>query len=115
MPKKPNEWRTLSSISIYQNPWMHVQEDDVLDAHGHKKTFGIVTMLDGSCVLPIDNEGYVYLAKQFRYGADAWSIECPGGSIDAGESPLHKPQNESFLKNLVLKLLSGQCLAPSNP
>jgi len=71
-----------------------VREDEITDDLGIDRTYGTVKVCDGICVLPIDNEGYVYLAKQFRYGVKKYSIECSGGAIDEGETPLETAKRE---------------------
>lgn len=41
-----------------------------------------------SAVIPIDDEGYVYVVKQYRKPVEKISIEIPAGKLDAGEEPL---------------------------
>jgi ADP-ribose pyrophosphatase len=38
-------------------------------------------------VLPITRAGEVVLVRQERHGAEAFTLELPGGIVDAGESP----------------------------
>lgn len=59
-----NTWKTTHSEIKYQNPWITVSESDVIDDLGNEKVYGVVTIGEGSCVLPIDDNGNVYLAKQ---------------------------------------------------
>ena len=41
----------------------------------------------GVCILPIDNEGYGYFVKQYRYGAGKVLLEAPAGKLEIGEDP----------------------------
>lgn len=92
--KRHGPWSVQSSKEVYKNQWITVREDAVVHDNGHTGVYGVVTLLSGVCVLPMDTEGNVYLAKQFRYGLGADSIEGPGGAIDAGESPLETAKRE---------------------
>jgi len=89
-------WQAKKSTQKYKNPWIEVVEDIVEDDLGNEKTFGVCRIEEGVCVLPIDTEGYVYLAKQYRYGAQKISIEGPGGAIDPGETPLDAAKRELY-------------------
>lgn len=87
-------WKLLKRKQIYKNPWISVREDILEDEKGKEKVYGVVSMGYGSSVLPIDNEGNVYLVKQFRYGAGEDTIESPGGSIDSDVNPLAAAKRE---------------------
>lgn len=78
-------WKLVKRKEIYKNPWISVREDIVEDEKGKEQLYGVVSINYGTCVLPIDTQGNVYLVKQYRYGAGEYLIECPGGSIDPNE------------------------------
>jgi len=42
----------------------------------------------GVCILPIDDEGYAYFVRQYRYGAEKVLLEAPAGKLEYGEEPL---------------------------
>lgn len=88
------KWTTQKSDLKYKNPWIEVVEDKVLTDQGQEKTYGVVRIVKGVCVLPLDTEGNVYLAKQFRYGLGDFSIEGPGGALDEGEEILTAAKRE---------------------
>ena len=52
---------------VYKNPWIEVREDNVLRSAGKKGVFGVVTMVPGNSILPLDQKGYVYLTKEYKY------------------------------------------------
>lgn len=93
---KDHHWKTLSSKLIFENPWLKLTEEKVLDDLGNEKNYGLVSMIHGVSVLPIDQNGDVYLVKQYRYGLKDFSIEPPGGAIDPGETPLEAAKRELF-------------------
>ena len=45
-------------------------------------------------IIPITPAGEVVMIRQFRHGADDFTIETPGGMIDAGETPLDAAARE---------------------
>ncbi|MBI2572270.1 NUDIX hydrolase [Candidatus Woesearchaeota archaeon] len=85
--KTKGPWRVDVSKVIYRNPWLMLEEDEV-EHSGVKSVFGYVTLKDGAHVLPIDEEGNVYLLEEFRYGIGKEVIEVAGGAIEKGETPL---------------------------
>ncbi|WP_161888817.1 NUDIX domain-containing protein [Pontibacter russatus] len=80
-----NPWTTLSTSHIYQNPWISVREDQVLNPKGGEGIYGVVSMKNKAIgIIPIDDEGYTYLVGQYRYPLNEYSWEIPmgGGLIE---------------------------------
>lgn len=93
--KFANPWRTLSSRSIYQNPWITVREDQVIRPDGQPGIYGVVHMNQKAIgVVPIDDEDHVYLVGQYRYTMEQYSWEIPEGGCPDGETPLQAAQRE---------------------
>ncbi|WP_299704245.1 NUDIX hydrolase [uncultured Pontibacter sp.] len=83
--EKHNPWTTLSSKDIYQNPWIKVREDQVLNPRGGKGIYGVVSFKNKAIgIIPVDDEGYTYLVGQYRYALNEYSWEIPmgGGLIE---------------------------------
>lgn len=91
---KNGPWKIKSSQEKYKNPWLKVREDKVIGRDGKDGVFGIVEMLEGVYILPIDQHGYVYLIEQFRYTIGRKSIEVAGGSLDSNEKPYDTAKRE---------------------
>lgn len=81
-------YKVTDSKIVYENPWISVREDSVIRPGGKTGIFGVVTMVAGSSVLPLDDEGNVYLVKEFKYGITRESIEVISGAFDKNETPL---------------------------
>ena len=92
--KKNGPWKIKENIEKYKNPWIRVSEDKVIRPDGKEGICGIVEMLEGVCVLPIDDDGYVYLVDQFRYTLGKNSLEVAGGSLQKGEKLLETAKRE---------------------
>jgi len=60
-------WKIKSSEEKYKNPWINVREDQVIGPDNKDGIFGIVEMVNGVSILPIDEDGFVYLTKEFHY------------------------------------------------
>lgn len=89
-----NPFQLQSSQVVYENPWISVREDKVIRPGGKDGLFGIVTMLPGSSVLPVDEEGNVLLVKEYKYAVGRETTEVISGGIDNGETPLDAARRE---------------------
>ncbi|MGV3641497.1 MAG: NUDIX domain-containing protein [Adhaeribacter sp.] len=90
-----NPWQTLSSQQVYDNPWISVREDQVINPGGGRGIYGVVHMKNKAIgVIPIDEQGYTYLIGQYRYALEEYSWEIPmgGGSMDL--DPLESARRE---------------------
>jgi ADP-ribose pyrophosphatase len=77
---------TLSSQIAYQNGWIKVEHQEVLRPDGSPGIYGIVRFVHRAVgVLPIDEEGCVWLVGQYRRPLEAWSWEMPEGGVPLGE------------------------------
>lgn len=83
-----------SSKEVYSNPWITVREDQVVRPGGTDGVFGIIEMKGGSSILPIDRDGQVYLAREYKYGVERETLELFSGGIDSGETALEAAQRE---------------------
>lgn len=92
-PQHKGPWITLSSIVTYRNPWLSVREDQVLRPNGEPGIYGVVTMPAGSCILPVDDDGNVYLVRQYRYGIERETYEAIAGSAE-GKDPVKGARKE---------------------
>ncbi|RZK91902.1 MAG: NUDIX hydrolase [Hymenobacter sp.] len=80
-----NPWQTLSSEPKYQNPWIRVREDQVLNPQGGAGIYGVVSMKNKAIgIVPLDNEGNTWLVGQYRYTLNeyCWEIPMGGGPVE---------------------------------
>lgn len=80
-----NPWTTLGSRLVYDNAWISVREDQVLRPDGQPGIYGVVHFRTRAVgVLPVDEDGRIWLVGQYRYPIDRYSWEIPeGGGHDA--------------------------------
>lgn len=95
MAEHKNSWRTLSTQLIYDNPWISVHEDKVINPGGGKGIYGKVLFKNKAIgIIPIDEEGNTWLVGQYRYTLKAYSWEIPMGGGPLEISPLESAKRE---------------------
>ncbi len=95
-----NPWTVLSSRDIYDNPWIHVREDQVLNPKGGKGIYGVVSFKNKAIgIIPIDKDLNTWLIGQYRYPLEEYSWEIPMGggliAIDKLESAKRELKEET--------------------
>jgi ADP-ribose pyrophosphatase len=94
MKLKKGPWTVVGTTTVYKNPWINVREDKVIRPDGKDGIFGVVTMIPGVSVLPLDPEGNVYLTKEYHYGVERVTIEAISGGINKREKKLAAAKRE---------------------
>ena len=97
-----NPWQTLASEVKYQNPWISVREDAVLNPGGGRGIYGVVTMKNKALgIVPVDADGNTWLVGQYRYPLNEYSWEIPMGGgpveLDVLESAQRELREETGL------------------
>lgn len=97
-----NPWKTLSKKPIYENPWIRVEEHQVITPAGKEGIYGKVHFKNRAmAIIPIDYEGYTWLVGQYRYTLDEYSWEIPMGGgpndMDLLESAKRELKEETGL------------------
>ncbi|KKU48409.1 MAG: Pyrophosphohydrolase related protein [Parcubacteria group bacterium GW2011_GWA2_46_9] len=87
-------WKIKDSVEKYKNPWLRVREDQVIRPDGKDGIFGVIEMVAGVSVLPLDDEGFIYLTKEFHYAVERDTIEVVSGGIDRNEKELEAARRE---------------------
>lgn len=90
-----NPWKTLSSKPIYNNPWISVREEQVINPSGGEGIYGVVSMKNMAIgIVPIDADGFTYLVGQYRYTLNEYTWEIPEGGCPLGTDPLDTAKRE---------------------
>jgi hypothetical protein len=93
--KRANPWKTLICRTVYDNPWIRVEDHQVLNPAGRPGQYGKVCFKNRAvAVVAIDAEDYVYLVGQYRYALDAYSWELPMGGAALDDDPLAAAERE---------------------
>ena len=90
-----NPWKTLSSEIKYDNRWITVIENQVINPSGGKGIYGKVHFKNKAIgVIPIDNELNTWLVGQYRYTLNEWHWEIPEGGGPMNDAPLESAKRE---------------------
>lgn len=88
-------WKKLDSRTVFENPWMEVREDRVINPGGGENQYGHVHFKNRAvAIVPIDDDHHTWLVGQQRYTLDAYSWELPMGGAPLDEEPLTAAQRE---------------------
>jgi len=103
-----NPWKKLSKKLIYENPWIRLEEHQVLNPAGNNGIYGTVHFKNLAIgIIPIDAEGYSYLVGQYRFPLDEYSWEIPEGGGNHNIPPLESAKRE-LLEETGIKASSWQ-------
>lgn len=83
--KTDNPWITKKTTLVYQNPWIMVEEHDIINPAGKDGIYGTVHFKNKAiAIIPIDQDGNTWLVGQFRFALNQYSWEVPmgGGLIE---------------------------------
>lgn len=89
-----NPWTKLSSKILYDNPWIRVQEDQVLNPAGNPGIYGTVHFKNQAVGVVPYEDGYIWMVGQYRYPLDLYSWEIPEGGGLWEEDPLETARRE---------------------
>lgn len=90
-----NPWTFLDVSTAFENPWLRVEAQEVIDPTGKQHTYGIVRFKKLAVgVLPITDDGKVHLVGQWRVPLARYSWEMPEGGCEPGEDPLECARRE---------------------
>ncbi|MCH6200919.1 NUDIX hydrolase [Aquiflexum sp. LQ15W] len=75
-----NPWKTKSKAVIYQNPWIKLEEHQVVIPSGKDGIYGKVIFKNKAlAIIPVDEDLNTWLVGQFRYTLNEYSWEIPMG------------------------------------
>lgn len=83
-------WKILHTSYLY--PGIRLDRCELPD--GHTAEYHLLEYADEVMVFALTKNREVVLIRQYRYGVQDAILELPGGSVDAGESPLEAAKRE---------------------
>ena len=88
-------WKKLSSRKVFENDWMEVREDHVINPGGGENQYGYVHFKNRAvAIVPLDELGNTWLVGQQRYTLAEYSWELPMGGAPLDEAPLAAAKRE---------------------
>lgn len=97
MQTTENPWKITSEENIYDNAWINVTEFKVVNPAGKPGIYGKIHFKNKAIgVLPLDENGNIYLVGQYRFPLNQYSWELPEGG-----GPLDLPSLDSAKRELL--------------
>jgi len=95
LPTTNNPWKPQTSKEIYDNPWLTLHEDKVINPGGGISLYGKVNFKNLAIgIIPLDQDNNTWLVGQYRYVPDCYSWEIPMGGGDLNAQPLESAKRE---------------------
>lgn len=90
-----NPWTILNQKEVYANPWISVVHHEVLNPAGGRGIYGKVHFQNRAIgIVPLDEEGNIWLVGQYRFPLNQYSWEIPEGGGPLTENPLAAAKRE---------------------
>lgn len=91
-----NPWKKQTGRKIFENPWIVLEEDEVINPGGGISQYGKVLFKNYAIgIIPLDDEQNTWLVGQWRYTLNEYSWEIPMGG-----GPVDVPLLESAMREL---------------
>ncbi|MFH1679183.1 MAG: NUDIX hydrolase [Candidatus Eisenbacteria bacterium] len=87
-------WKRLSNRVLFRSPYVSFEHDRYRLPDGGEGDYYYVRSAGAVMVVPADDEGGVYLVRQYRYLLDEDSLEFPAGGIKEGVEPFEQARAE---------------------
>ncbi len=88
-------WKRLKSRVVFDNPWITVREDHVVNPGGGKNQYGHVRFKNLAVgIVPLDDDGCTWIVGQDRYTLNQYSWEIPMGGAPHDEDPQDAARRE---------------------
>ncbi|MBO4637907.1 MAG: NUDIX hydrolase [Clostridiales bacterium] len=78
---------TIESETLFHGKVFDTIVKKVRIADGSVRSREIVKHNGGACILPLDDDGWCYMVRQFRSPFEKIFLEVPAGKIEPGEDP----------------------------
>lgn len=86
--------KKLDSTLLHEGRVIKLFLDQVALPNGKTASREVVRHPGGVIILPLGDDGFVYLVRQFRYPLGKAILEIPAGKLEYGEEPLPAAQRE---------------------
>ncbi|MDE2484109.1 MAG: NUDIX hydrolase [candidate division NC10 bacterium] len=86
--------QVLSTQVVYAGKYLSTEQQTVVLPDGRQAIRDIVHPPDAVAIVPIDDDGRIYLVRQYRPAIRRAIYEIPAGIIDHGERPITTARRE---------------------
>lgn len=90
-----NPWKITKSETAYDNPWIKITHNEVLNPAGKEGIYGVVHLKNYAIgILPLDKDLNTYLVGQYRFPLNSYSWEIPEGGCPENTDVLATAKRE---------------------
>ncbi len=94
-PQNTNPWKKLSDKIVYENPWIVLHHEEVLNPLGKPGIYGLVHFKHLAIgIIPLDEHNNTWIVGQYRYPLKQYSWEIPEGGGKIGIDPIESGKRE---------------------
>lgn len=95
MEEEQNPWTVKSTAVRYDNPWIRVIHQEVLNPAGGEGIYGTVHFKNLAIgIIPLDEDGNTWIVGQYRFPLNVYTWEIPEGGGPRNTSPLESAKRE---------------------
>ena len=88
-------WTAGPARTVYDNPWLAIEESDAIAPTGQPALYGVVRFKNlALAILPLHEDGTITLVGQHRFAIPGYSWELPEGGGPLGIDPLESARRE---------------------
>ncbi|MEX0811500.1 MAG: NUDIX hydrolase [Chitinophagales bacterium] len=118
LPKYPGKWKAKSSKTIYDNPWIHLEEYQVVDPSGNDTIYSVLDLKSIAVgIIPLDEELNTWIVGQYRFPLNDYFWEIVEGGGDKTVSPVESAKRELLEETGIkagqwtelLKMVTSNC------
>jgi ADP-ribose pyrophosphatase len=81
------EARRLKRTTVFDGRVVHLTVDQVELPNGNTTELEVISHPGAAAMVPLSDNGEVFLVRQYRYAIGSWLLEVPAGKLDPGEEP----------------------------
>ena len=83
-----DSWKKLSTKQLLAHPRLKVYEDEVVLPNGYQTQYlHFGKSQDAAMVIAVNDEGRIFVQKEYSYPPDEWLYQFPGGALEDDETP----------------------------
>jgi ADP-ribose diphosphatase len=109
-------WEIISSEKKFSGKALAVRVDRVRLPEGGESVLEIIDHIGSAVMIPVDDDGGIWLVRQYRHAAGCEILELPAGTLNPGEDPQdcagRELREEIGMGARMLERIGGFFLAP---
>lgn len=93
--QEENPWQTKNTMVAYNNNWITVHHNEVVNPSGNDGIYGVVHFKNLAIgIIPLDDDLNTWIVGQYRYPLNQYSWEIPEGGGKLTEDALESAKRE---------------------